>query len=262
MTLEPSPCAPTDPSPAAQAGIKPGDKILSVGGTKTPEWADAVAAIREQTGRTPFVLERDGQEITVQVDVMSVQRAAVDAARNDPDTRLETVGAIGLGPTRPVLQQYNPITAIPATFAFTGTMFEATWDGLLMFPEKVPAVLKALTGVDDDNRPVSVVGAATLGGDAVDQGQWAFFLLLLAVLNFFIGVFNLLPLLPLDGGHVVVNLYERVRDSVRQRLGKSKMPPVDYTRLLPVTYVVIVVLGGVSLLTVAADIVNPIRLAP
>ena len=73
-------------------------------------------------------------------------------------------------------------------------------------------------------------------------------------------MFNLLPLLPLDGGHIAVNLYERVRDWMRARLGKPKMPPVDYTRLLPITYFVILVGGAVSLLTLTADIVNPIRL--
>ena len=84
--------------------------------------------------------------------------------------------------------------------------------------------------------------------------------MLLAALNFFVGVFNLLPLLPLDGGHIAVNLYERVRDGVRKRMGKVKMPPVDYTRLLPITYAFVLVLGAVSLLTITADIVNPIRL--
>jgi membrane-associated protease RseP (regulator of RpoE activity) len=150
---------------------------------------------------------------------------------------------------------------VPATFAFTGQMFAATWQGLLMFPEKVPAVLKAIGGAPPDlNRPVSVVGASIIGGDAAESGQWSFFLLLLAALNFFVGVFNLVPLLPLDGGHIAVNLYERVRDTVRRRLGKVAMPPVDYTRLLPVTYAFILVLGAISLLTITADIVNPIRL--
>ncbi len=72
-------------------------------------------------------------------------------------------------------------------------------------------------------------------------------------------MFNLLPLLPLDGGHIAVNLYERVRDWVRARLGKVQMPPVDYTKLLPLTYVVILIGGAISLLTLTADIVNPIR---
>jgi membrane-associated protease RseP (regulator of RpoE activity) len=105
-----------------------------------------------------------------------------------------------------------------------------------------------------------VVGASIIGGDAAERGLWEYFVLLLALLNFFVGVFNLLPLLPLDGGHIAVNLYERIRDVVRARLGKPSMPPVDYTPLLPLTYLAILIGGAVSLLTVAADIVNPIRL--
>jgi len=257
VTLAPSPCDPNSISPAQRAGIQPGDKILSVGGTPTPTWSDTVNAIREHTGPTAFVLERDGHQIDVSVDVATVQRTPVLAQPGHPNP-LETVGAIGLAQLTTV--QYNPVTAVPATFLFTGEMFRATWQGLIMFPEKVPAVLKAIGGAPPDlNRPVSVVGASIIGGDAAEAGQWAFFLLLLAALNFFVGVFNLVPLLPLDGGHIAVNLYERVRDSVRQRLGKAKMPPVDYTRLLPVTYAFILVLGAISLLTITADIVNPIR---
>jgi membrane-associated protease RseP (regulator of RpoE activity) len=87
-----------------------------------------------------------------------------------------------------------------------------------------------------------------------------FFLYLLAAFNLFIGVFNLLPLLPLDGGHIAINVYERVRNGVRHLTGRPNGPPVDYTRLLPLTYVVILVFVGVSALTITADIVNPIRL--
>lgn len=258
VTLVPSSCDPKNLSPAERAGIKPGDKIVSVGGTPTPNWSDTVNAIRVHAGPTAFVLERDGQELTVTVDVATVQRASVLAQPGHPN-QLQPAGAIGLAQL--TTQQYNPVTAVPATFMYTGKMFAATWQGLLMFPEKVPAVLKAIGGAPPDlNRPVSVVGASIIGGDAAEQGQWSFFLLLLAALNFFVGVFNLVPLLPLDGGHIAVNLYERVRDSVRQRLGKAKMPPVDYTRLLPVTYAFILVLGAISLLTITADIINPIRL--
>jgi membrane-associated protease RseP (regulator of RpoE activity) len=259
VTLAASPCSPSDIPPARRAGIKPGDTILSVGGVTTPTWTDAVRVIRDQRGATPFVLERDGQRMTVQVDVTTVQRAADLAAKPGQPNKLVDVGAIGLG--QQLTAHYNPVQAVPATFVFTGQMFAGTWQGLMMFPEKVPAVLKAIGGAPPDlNRPVSVVGASIIGGDAAEQGQWAFFLLLLAALNFFVGVFNLVPLLPLDGGHIAVNLYERVRDTVRRRLGKVAMPPVDYTRLLPVTYAFILVLGAISLLTITADIVNPIRL--
>jgi membrane-associated protease RseP (regulator of RpoE activity) len=254
----PTACVPGE-APAQRAGIKPGDKIVQVGATPTPTWNDAVVAIRAQHGRTPFVLERDGQRITVPVDVVSVQRTQNPLAKPGPGNPMVTVGAIGLA--EQTVLHYNPVTAIGGTAAFTGYMFSATFQGLAMFPEKVPAVISAIAGKPRDiNSPVSVVGASVIGGDAVSQGSWPTFLMLLAALNFFVGVFNLVPLLPLDGGHIAVNLYERVRDVIRKRAGKSKMPPVDYTRLLPITYAFILVLGAISVLTITADIVNPIRL--
>jgi membrane-associated protease RseP (regulator of RpoE activity) len=99
-----------------------------------------------------------------------------------------------------------------------------------------------------------------LGGDAVDLGAWAFFLFLLAALNLFVGVFNLLPLLPLDGGHIAVNVYEGVRNAARRAFGRPNGPPVDYNRLMPLTYAVVIVFIGISVLTITADIINPIRL--
>jgi membrane-associated protease RseP (regulator of RpoE activity) len=245
-------CTPGVPQPAVAAGLQAGDRIVSVAGTPTPTWPDAVTAIRAAAGPTPVVVERAGREIGLTVDVARVKRL-------DPGGATVTVGAIGAG--QRTVFSYGPFSAVPATLDFTGQMFGNVWQGILSFPERIPALWQALGGgVRDENTPVSVVGASIIGGDAAERGLWEYFVLLLALLNFFVGVFNLLPLLPLDGGHIAVNLYERVRDVVRARLGKPKMPPVDYTRLLPLTYFVILVGGAVSLLTLAADIVNPIRL--
>jgi membrane-associated protease RseP (regulator of RpoE activity) len=220
-----------------------------------------VLAIRKQHGPTPFVLQRGGQKLTVQVDVMTVQRVADVNAKPGVSHGMATVGAIGLGAGVAPWAHYNLVTAVPGTISFTGYMFKATFQGLAMFPEKIPAVVKAIGGAPPDlDRPVSVVGASVVGGDAARAGDWSFFVMLLAALNFFVGVFNLVPLLPLDGGHIAVNLYERVRDSLRRVLGREKMPPVDYTKLLPVTYAFILVIGAISLLTITADIVNPIHL--
>ncbi|HEY0572694.1 MAG TPA: site-2 protease family protein [Pseudonocardia sp.] len=246
-------CQPGQPAPAKAAGMQVGDVITSVAGTPVSSTNEAQTIIQGKRGPVPVVVERAGRPVTLTIDVVPMTSV-------DPTTKASTTtGRIGV--SFPFYQVLNPVTAVPATFLFTGEMFSATWQGLIMFPEKVPAVLKAIGGAPPDvNRPVSVVGASIIGGDAAQAGQWAFFLLLLAALNFFVGVFNLVPLLPLDGGHIAVNLYERARDSVRRRLGKAKMPPVDYTRLLPVTYAFILVLGAISLLTITADIVNPIRL--
>ena len=96
--------------------------------------------------------------------------------------------------------------------------------------------------------------------EAVEAGLWQLFLLFLAGLNFFMGVFNLLPLLPLDGGHIAVTWYEHVRNWLRDRRGKTAAAPVDYTKLSGITMVLVMIGGAVLLLTVTADIVNPIRL--
>jgi membrane-associated protease RseP (regulator of RpoE activity) len=247
-----APCGPGVAQPAQAAGLRTGDRLVSVAGKPTPTWPDAVTAIRAASGPTPVVVERGGTEIGLTVDVATVTRL-------DPAGAAMTVGAIGAG--QQTVFEYGPVSAVPATLDFTGQMFANVGKGIVSFPERIPALWQALSGGQrDENTPVSVVGASIIGGDAAERGLWEYFVLLLALLNFFVGVFNLMPLLPLDGGHIAVNLYERVRDVVRARLGKSKMPPVDYTRLLPLTYFVILVGGAVSLLTLAADIVNPIRL--
>ncbi|GJF03692.1 M50 family metallopeptidase [Pseudonocardia sp. D17] len=246
------PCGPGVATPAADAGLRSGDTIVSVAGTPTPDWTAAVAAIQASGGPTPIVVDRDGQRLTLTMDIPKVQRL-------DPQTgRPREVGAIGV--SQQLVFHYNALSAVPATFSYTGQMFAQVWQGLLMFPEKVPRLIDAIGGGQRDlETPVSVVGASVIGGDLAERGLWQVFVQLLVVLNLFVGVFNLLPLLPLDGGHIAVNLYERVRDWVRSRLGKVPMPPVDYTKLLPLTYVVILIGGAVSLLTLTADIVNPIR---
>ncbi|SHG09542.1 M50 family metallopeptidase [Streptoalloteichus hindustanus] len=249
-------CAPGDPAPARQAGLKPGDEILAVGGRATATYEDVLRTTREMAGPTPFRIRRDGQEQTLTVDVARVQRAPLDPKPGE--TQLVSVGAVGLSNSR--MLQHGVLEAVPATLSLTGDMFANTWEGIKKLPEKVPAVWRAIMGENDPQRPVSVVGASVIGGDAVERGLWELFLMLLAGLNFFVGVFNLLPLLPMDGGHIAVNVYGRVRDWVRRMRGLPAGGPVDYTKLLPITYVLMLLGGAMMLLTVTADIVNPIRL--
>jgi membrane-associated protease RseP (regulator of RpoE activity) len=246
-------CRPGDPAPAKQAGLQAGDTVLSVGGTPTPTWSDTVVAVQAASGPTRVEVLRDGKTVTLTVDVPKVVRP------NDAGDGTHLVGAIGVAPTS--MFQYNPITAFGGATSYTGDMFVNAWERLLQFPERIPAVVHAIFGGQrDPNTPVSVVGASRIGGEAVEAGLWSLFFLLLASLNFFVGVFNLLPLLPLDGGHIAVTWYERIRDWVRKLRGKAAGGPVDYTKLSAVTMVLVFLGGAVTLLTVTADIVNPIRL--
>ena len=259
-TGETAPCTPADPqAPAAAAGLQTGDVLLSVGGVPTPTWDAVTDEIRRQDGQTEFVVDRDSEQRTVTVDVVTAQRLPKDAVLG-ADNKLETVGVVGMGPGIAPNLHYGVAGAVPATVDFTGTLFQATWEGLKRFPEKVPALFRAIAGEDDPERPISVVGASIIGGDAADRGLWWMFLYLLAAVNFFIGVFNLLPLLPLDGGHIAVNLYEKVRDVLRRLRGLPAGGPVDYNKLLPLTYAAVLVGGAIMVLTLTADIVNPLRL--
>ncbi|UQS23295.1 site-2 protease family protein [Amycolatopsis thermalba] len=252
-------CRPGDAAPAKSGGIQPGDEIVSVNGTRTPTYSDVTAAIQQLSGPTRFEVERDGRIVPLTVDVVRVDRPVTDPANPNGPEKVVSVGSIGVTFQR--MFEYNAITAIAGAAGFTGDMFVQTWQRLLEFPERIPAVVSSIFGGErDPNTPVSVVGASRIGGEAVEAGLWSLFLLLLASLNFFVGVFNLLPLLPLDGGHIAVIWYERVRDWIRKLRGKAAGGPVDYSKLSAVTVVLVLIGGAVTLLTVTADIVNPIRL--
>ena len=249
-------CPPGSPAPARDAGLQPGDRVLAVAGTPVRDSGDLVATIRSRAGPTEFQIDRHGQQRTVMIDVARVPISALGGTGD------QLIGAIGVMTTpRPsVTPRYRPVEAVGQTVAFTGTMFANTWQGVKEFPQRVPALLDRIQGQDRPDTPFSVVGASVLGGDAAGFGAWWFFLFLLVAMNLFLGVFNLLPLLPLDGGHIAVNVYEATRNAIRRATGRANGPPVDYNRLMPLTYAVVLVFIGVSLLTITADIVNPIRL--
>ena len=247
--------------PAADAGIRPGDVIVKVGDKNVHTFADVVAAVKPLKGPTPVVVERSEnggvQEITFTVNVTQTQRFTTE----NPDAA-STVGAIGIsgnavsGPTH-----YNPLSAVPATFVFTGDLAVELGKALVKIPTKVGALVQAIGGGErSPDTPISVVGATIIGGDTVDHDLWVAFWFFLAQLNFVLGAVNLLPLLPFDGGHIAIATYEKIRNMIRSVRGKAAAAPVNYLKLMPATYVVLVVVVGYMALTVTADLVNPIRL--
>ncbi|MBP2323851.1 membrane-associated protease RseP (regulator of RpoE activity) [Kibdelosporangium banguiense] len=248
-------CSPSDRSPARDAGLQAGDLVVAVNGKDTKTFSDLRATLKPLSGPQQITVERDGQDRTFTVDVAVAQRLA----QKGDQRVLDPQGSIGVFQER--IFEYNAWNAVGGTVGFTGDMFVKTWEGLMRFPERLPAVVKAIGGGErDPDTPISVVGASRLGGEAIERGLWDLVLLLLASLNFFIGVFNLLPLLPLDGGHVAVIVYEKVRNAFRRMRGKPAGGPVDYTKLMGLTMVVVFIGGAVMLLTITADIVNPITL--
>jgi membrane-associated protease RseP (regulator of RpoE activity) len=254
----------TGPGPAALAGLKSGDHVLQVGSTEVKTFADMVDAVRKSSGPTTFVVERqqDGQtsKFNAVVDVTSTQRWV---AKGDDKSAVAAanVGAIGVAEAQFPPTQYNVLTAIPATFTFSGDLAVELGKSLAKIPTKMGALVHSITGGERDiETPISVVGASRLGGETVDRGIWVAFWFFLAQLNFVLGAINLVPLLPFDGGHIAVALFEKMRNLIRAARGRVAAAPVNYLKLMPATYVVLVVVVGYMLLTVTADLVNPIRL--
>jgi membrane-associated protease RseP (regulator of RpoE activity) len=235
--------------PAALAGIQAGDVVTEV---------------RKASGPTPFTIERgtDGSTTAFEtiVDVTTTKRWVAPPGGGDATGPVD-VGSIGIAAAQFGPTHYNALSAVPGTFAFTGDLAVLLGKSLLAIPTKVGALVHAIGGGErDPETPISVVGASIIGGDTVDHGLWVAFWFFLAQLNFVLGAINLVPLLPFDGGHIAVAVYEKIRNLIRSARGVIPAGPVDYTKLMPATYVILVVVVGYMALTVTADLVNPIRL--
>jgi membrane-associated protease RseP (regulator of RpoE activity) len=245
----------TGPGPAAEAGIRPGDVIVKIGDTSVATFDEARDTLQKASGPTPIVIERDGETISTVVDVTRTQRFTGEG------DQAATVGAIGISAAQFGPTQHNPLSAVPATFAFTGDLAVELGKSLAKIPTKIPALVDAIGGEKrDQETPISVVGASIIGGDTVDHGLWVAFWFFLAQLNFVLGAINLIPLLPFDGGHIAIAFFEKIRNMIRAARRIDAAPPVNYLKLMPATYVILVVVVGYMLLTVTADLVNPIRL--
>lgn len=256
-------CRDGDPvAPAKAAGLQAGDTITAVGATPTPTLAAFQDAMRRAGGAVPITYTRDGSTRTTTVSPVVAQRPPVGATDAATLVGTPTIGVVGDLPTTLVRQ--GPVEGLGSAFETTGSMLKATFTSLASIPSKVPALVDAIAGGErDPESPVSVVGASRAGGEILDnegaQGL-AFFIALLAGTNIFLGVFNLVPLPPLDGGHIAVMWFERIRRRIALSRGRPDPGFVRPERIAPVVMVFIAVVGTFALLAVVADVINPVKL--
>jgi membrane-associated protease RseP (regulator of RpoE activity) len=247
-------------APAAKAGLKTGDVITEVGSTPITDYGQLTDAIRSAPAKpTTFGYTRNGVAGTTTVDLLTASRPPVE----NPEGAVTKVAVAGISWTtdQPGTLTYGPVDGVKATGSFTWYLVSQTFVSLKSLPDKIPALWHSLSGGErDPNTPISVVGASRLGGEAIEAGVPWVFLQIFISLNIFIGIFNLLPLLPLDGGHIAIAWYERARSWLYARLHRPDPGRVDYFKLMPITYAVILVGGAFTLLTVSADIINPVSI--
>ncbi|QPK82590.1 site-2 protease family protein [Corynebacterium qintianiae] len=244
----------TGTGPAGRAGVHVGDELIAVDGQRVDSFYDLRDYVMERPGETVNLEVRRGrEELSIPVALDSVQRI-------DP-TSGQTFAAGAIGLTNDAMASFGPLEAAPASLRFTGQMMRATAEGLVAFPGKIPGVVASIFGAERDvSGPVSVIGASRAGGELVERSMWEMFWMMLASLNIFLALFNLVPLPPLDGGHIAVIFFEKIRDAFRRVRGLGPGGPVNYEKLMPVTYFMASLLLVVGVFVMVADVVNPVRL--
>ena len=254
------------PTPAAQAGFQAGDRIVSFDGRSYDSWEDMQLAIRASSGTVPVVVERTEagtvRTLTLYPSLIETQLLDLDAARTSGEPRYVSGSFLGLSPIQPVTRQTPEQVA-----GYVGETAQRAVTSILALPSKVPALFGAvfLGEQRDVNGPVSVVGVSVLGGEVLASdnavaSEIATMLQLLAAVNVSLFLLNLLPILPLDGGHILPALWEGVKKRIARLRGRPDPGPVDMAKLMPIAYgfaIVIMLYGG---LVILADIVNPIKL--
>ncbi|MCS5722603.1 site-2 protease family protein [Herbiconiux sp. CPCC 203407] len=254
-------------SPGAAAGLLPGDRLVSIDGTAITSWEQSTEIIRDSAGDAlPVVVERDGEELDLTLTPLLTERYVLDdAGETVTDASgspvIEEVGFVGMGSAQALTPQ--PITSVPA---FVGDNIVHTIGIVVNLPQRLYDVAEAAFGPGerDPNGPISVVGVGRVAGEiaALDsislEAKAASLLGLLGSLNVALFVINLVPLTPLDGGHVVAAAWEGIRRFFAKLFKRKDPGPVDAAKLMPLTFAVVILFGGMTALLVYADIVKPV----
>ena len=244
-------------SAAAAAGFQKGDEIISIDGDRSTDWQDQLDKIRNSKGRDlTFTIKRDGIEQQIV--------AAPRMTDIDDGTSRYVLGIINEFGTK----RLDPVTSVTTSAKLTWSFTTASAKALVQLPTKIPALWGQTFGGEkrDENGLVGIVGVARVSGQAAASGELSTserigtFILIVASLNIFVGLFNLLPILPLDGGHMAVAIADEIRAFIARLRGRARPAGIDVKVLTPITSVVFVILALLTVLLLIADIFNPISL--
>lgn len=252
------------PAPAAAAGLKAGDKIVSFDGVRTDDWNELSDLIRANPGKeVPIVVDRDGQDVTLHATIATNQVARKDSSGQIVQGEYVSAGFLGFSAATGIVRQDFGDSVV-----WMGERVGDAVDSLAALPSKIPALWDAAfgDGEREADSPMGVVGAARVGGeiftlDIPPTQQLAMALMLVAGFNLSLFLFNMLPLLPLDGGHIAGALWESLRRHLARLLRRPDPGPFDVAKLMPVAYVVAGIFICFTVLVLIADVVNPVRIS-
>lgn len=256
-------------APGVAAGLQAGDTILSINGQEVTNWNEGTEVIRSSAGETlTVVVDRDGQEVSLSVVPVLAERTKVDDQGNpvldsSGQPVVEEVGFVGISPDYAMTPG-----SITEVFPMMGENIAGVTNMILHLPQRMVDVANAAFGPEerDINGPIGIVGVGRVAGEVAstnmvdDTAKGATLIGILASLNIALFVFNMVPLLPLDGGHIAGALYEAVRRKIAQIRKRPDPGPFDTAKLMPLTLLVVILLASMSALLLYADIFKPVSI--
>lgn len=241
----------SDNSAAVAAGLQAGDEITSIDGNEIADWNGVYDYLQGHPGQTITIgFTRDG----------SARETTATLGTKEVEGR--TVGFLGIGVDRPeVVYETMPVwKAIPQSFVYFGRIVKVNGEAVAktFSASNLSCIGQQIAtgGCETDMRPSSVVGVANAAKQSFLESPRDL-LLIIITLNIFVGLFNLLPLLPLDGGHLAVLGVEAVASKVRRRPVE-----IDQRHLIPLTIGVMGLLMVLFVSSLYLDILNPVKLYP
>ncbi|MFE4171952.1 M50 family metallopeptidase [Streptomyces sp. NPDC056909] len=250
-------------SPAQAAGLKEGDRIVALNGQRVEDWTTLSNLIRKTIGPATVTVERDGTRQDLHATLARNMVAEKDSDGEIVPGEYVPAGYLGFAAATEIV----PLS-FPQSVDRMGTMIGDGAESIIALPSKIPDLWSAAfgDGPRKDDSPVGVVGAARIGGEVMTldipaQNQIAMMLFLLAGFNLSLFLFNMLPLLPLDGGHIAGALWESLRRRLARLFKRPDPGPFDVAKLMPFAYVVAGIFICFTLLVLVADVFNPVKIS-
>ncbi|NBS85724.1 MAG: RIP metalloprotease, partial [Micrococcales bacterium] len=240
-----------EPSPSATAGLKAEDQIVEINGTRVKLWSEVESIMSANVNKDiPITVLRSGVEQGLTIKPVEMTMNGVTKVYLGVYLKVEKF-------------KVSPVTAVQEL----GNMLVSTGQMIVQLPvQAINAVAEINPNVErDQNGAISIVGLGQFSGDIASNSEitledkFASQLALLMSLNVALFVFNMIPLVPLDGGHIAAGLYEWAKRGIWRLRGKKLEQPVDTSKMMPLAFFVAGLLLLLSVVLIVRDIVNPLQ---